>query len=829
MTSPEPGPPRDRARPALAQAAGQGPVVIEDNLEPRVRLPADALRCMVQCAEIALLVGLGLLAHATVKGIEQNVVGASQLAERKLLSGLLGLIGDMAHIALLLLPLALAVLLLVHRQARRLAEAVGTGGVAVAVVALANWLLRLPDASQLYGALTLSASHARVPVLDGYLAGLAAYVTVIGLSGRRRWRTAYWTALGFYLLASLANPKNAHVTLLSLLITLLIGSAIGSGLRYAFGSASGRPTAAEIAAALSTVDAPVTAIRRIPDTRTETRRYAAIVQDGAQRDVTVFDRDQQAADVLYRLYRRLRLKAQVSRRGPLTVEGAVERRALLTYAVEDAGVGTPRLRALIRVGPEAAVLANEHTEGATLAELDGQLNDDQLRGVWDAVLRLHRHRVTHRKLTADHILFAHPDGDPGGNPGSDHDGQILLLEPGDGDVAASDLQLRLDRVQLLAAMALAVGPDRAGDLAAEKLSRDELAAMVPLLQPVALHRTTRMELRHRKDVLPGLRKRLLGTAQESEAPPVQLERIRPRTVITLVAGVVAAYILAGQLSTASLGTVLHQADPRWVILVVALSALTYVGAAFELTGFVLERLSFFRTLLAQIAGSFVTLVTPAAVGGVALNIRYLRKSGVSPADAGSSVGVSQVIAFGLHLLMLIIFAAFTRTARAHSLRPPNWVWIALATLAAVVLIVLAIPAGRRLMRSRLAPALSQVIPRLLDIAQRPAKLAEGIGGALLLTVAYIFCLEASVLAFGGSVSLTGVAVVYLTGSAIGSAVPTPGGIGAVEAALSAGLTAAGMAGAKAIGAVLLFRLVTFWLPVPIGWVAMHYLQRHDAL
>ncbi len=823
--------------------------MIEDNLEPRVRLPADALRCMVQCAEIALLVGLGLLAHATVKGIEQNVVGASQLAERKLLSGLLGLIGDAAHIALLLLPLALAVLLLVHRQARRLSEAVGTGGVAVAVVAIINWLLRQHAASQLYGALTLSASHARVSVLDGYLAGLAAYVTVIGLSGRRRWRTAYWTALGFYLLASLADPKNAHVTLLSLLITLLIGSAIGSGLRYAFGSASGRPTAAEIAAALSTVDAPVTAMRRIADARTETRRYAATVQGGAQRDVTVFDRDQQAADALYRLYRRIRLKAQVSRSGPLTVEGAVERRALLTYAVEDAGVGTPRLRALIRVGPEAAVLANEHTDGATLAELDGQLNDDQLRRVWDAVLRLHRHRVTHRKLTADHILFTQPGADPGGdpgadsggnpgrdpggkpggNPGGDRYGQVLLLEPGDGDVAASDLQLRLDRVQLLAEMALAVGPDRAGDLAAEKLSSDELAAMVPLLQPVALHRTTRMELRHRKDVLPGLRKRLLGTAAENEAPPVQLERIRPRTLITLVAGVVAAYILIGQLSTASLGTVLHQADPSWVILLVALSALTYVGATFELTGFVLERLSFFRTMLAQIAGSFVTLVTPAAVGGVALNIRYLRKAGVSPADAGSSVGVSQVIAFGLHLLMLIIFAAFTRTARAHSLRPPNWVWIALATLAAVVLIVLAIPAGRRLLRSRLAPALSQVIPRLLDIAQRPTKLAEGIGGALLLTVAYIFCLEASVLAFGGSVALTSVAVVYLTGSAIGSAVPTPGGIGAVEAALSAGLTAAGMPGAKAIGAVLLFRLVTFWLPVPIGWVAMHYLQKHDAL
>ena len=73
------------------------------------------------------------------------------------------------------------------------------------------------------------------------------------------------------------------------------------------------------------------------------------------------------------------------------------------------------------------------------------------------------------------------------------------------------------------------------------------------------------------------------------------------------------------------------------------------------------------------------------------------------------------------------------------------------------------------------------------------------------------------------------AVVYLTGSAIGSLVPTPGGLGAIEAALSAGLTAAGMPGAAAVSAVLLYRLLTFWLPVPIGWLALKYLERRQAL
>jgi hypothetical protein len=99
-----------------------------------VRLPPDGLHCVVACVEIALLTGIGLLAHATVRGIETNVVGASQLAGRKLLTGVLGLLGVLAHLALLALPLALAVLLVIRSQPRRLAEAAGAGAGAVAVI-----------------------------------------------------------------------------------------------------------------------------------------------------------------------------------------------------------------------------------------------------------------------------------------------------------------------------------------------------------------------------------------------------------------------------------------------------------------------------------------------------------------------------------------------------------------------------------------------------------------------------------------------------------------------------------------------------------------------
>jgi uncharacterized membrane protein YbhN (UPF0104 family) len=352
---------------------------------------------------------------------------------------------------------------------------------------------------------------------------------------------------------------------------------------------------------------------------------------------------------------------------------------------------------------------------------------------------------------------------------------------------------------------------------------------VPLLQPVALARSTRHALRRRRDVLPALRKLLLAAVPGAEVAPVRLERIRLRTLLTMVATVAAAYLLAGELERESLSTVLRATDWHWGIVALALSAVTYAAAALSLSGFVADKLDFFRTVLAQLAGSFVTLVTPAAVGGAALNIRYLQRRKIPAPVAAASVGVSQVVAFVLHIVLLVIFAAVTGASAKENIQPPEWAWFVLAGLVVVALAVFAIPAARRVLRARVSPIFGQVLPQLLEVAQHPRKLALGIGGALLLSAAYIGCLEACVAAFGRSVPIASIAVVYLTGSAIGSILPTPGGLGGVEAALTAGLTAAGLPGAVAVSAVLLFRLLTFWLPVPVGWAALSYLERQQAL
>lgn len=99
------------------------------------------------------------------------------------------------------------------------------------------------------------------------------------------------------------------------------------------------------------------------------------------------------------------------------------------------------------------------------------------------------------------------------------------------------------------------------------------------------------------------------------------------------------------------------------------------------------------------------------------------------------------------------------------------------------------------------------------------------GGAMIVTLGNFLALTVSLQAFGGGVAISTIAVVYLASSVVAAAAPTPGGLGAIEAALIGGLTAAGAPSERALGAVLVFRLITFWLPILPGWIVFIRLQR----
>jgi uncharacterized protein (TIRG00374 family) len=123
----------------------------------------------------------------------------------------------------------------------------------------------------------------------------------------------------------------------------------------------------------------------------------------------------------------------------------------------------------------------------------------------------------------------------------------------------------------------------------------------------------------------------------------------------------------------------------------------------------------------------------------------------------------------------------------------------------------------------------KAVRELREALRDPARLSLSFLGALLMGLAYIVALLASVRAFGNPVSVAVAGAVYLTGTAVASAAPTPGGVGAVEAALIAGLTATGVPNDLAVPSVLVYRVATFWLAVLPGWLAFTLLTRRDVI
>ena len=170
MTSLRPGPDPDgqAGQRARVDPARADELIVVDDPARRVRWPIDLLRCLFAVLGIVALAGVGLLARATAAGVEIDAVGAG----RRLPHAVLSLLAVAATLALLLLPVALAIRQLSRRQFRQLAEAVVTALAAILVVALANAALRTGTAAQLYHAIAASGRAARATgPLDGYLAG----------------------------------------------------------------------------------------------------------------------------------------------------------------------------------------------------------------------------------------------------------------------------------------------------------------------------------------------------------------------------------------------------------------------------------------------------------------------------------------------------------------------------------------------------------------------------------------------------------------------------------------------------------------------------------
>ena len=443
--------------------------------------------------------------------------------------------------------------------------------------------------------------------------------------------------------------------------------------------------------------------------------------------------------------------------------------------------------------------------------------DEMLDEIWGQVAILRRFRIAHRDLRRANLLV-------------DEDGQPWVIDFGFSEVAASDALLDADVAQLLVALAIKVGVDRSLESAVREIGAQAVGCCLPRLQLTALSGATREALKDHPDHLADLQRRVSEVARVEAPHYEQLQRVSGKTLVTLGVLTAAMYFLIPQLSDVpGIVTQIRGARWSWLPWILVSSAITYVGATISMIGSVPARLRLGPTFVAQWASTFASRLAPSSVGGMALNVRFLQKQGIDPAVAGASVGMNSVGGFVMHMLLMLLFVVWAGKDAfgAFSLPDPKVLLYGLVGVAALSAIAFSIPVVRHAVFVKLVPLLKRSVGGVGEVVRRPSKLVGLLGGSLIVTSSYIACVYLSIEAFGGGLGFAQVGAVYLGGAALAAAAPTPGGLGAMEAALIAGFVAAGLSNTIAVPAVFLFRFATYWIPILPGWLGFSWLRKEQ--
>ncbi|MGZ4784355.1 MAG: lysylphosphatidylglycerol synthase transmembrane domain-containing protein [Acidimicrobiales bacterium] len=303
---------------------------------------------------------------------------------------------------------------------------------------------------------------------------------------------------------------------------------------------------------------------------------------------------------------------------------------------------------------------------------------------------------------------------------------------------------------------------------------------------------------------------------------------RVTTMAKVVVGALAAYLLLthlGQIAAAA--GAFARSNPFWMSAALAFAGLNYVLAAWTLGAATRIRLPLGRTVAAQLAAASANRLSPAGLGGMGLNVRDLEASGSTRSAALGAVGLGQVSSFVARLALIVGLAAATDQALPLQipLRPG---WPLILVLTAVVGLGAAALWRWRLLH-RLVAGIASAVDHIRDVASEPRRLAVLLIGSAGTGVVHAGALAACIAAVGGHLGPTDALFIYLTGSAMSAAVPSPGGVGAVEASLIAGLVHLGLPGGIAFAGVISYRLVTYWLPIVPGLVCAAFLRRRQAI
>lgn len=295
----------------------------------------------------------------------------------------------------------------------------------------------------------------------------------------------------------------------------------------------------------------------------------------------------------------------------------------------------------------------------------------------------------------------------------------------------------------------------------------------------------------------------------------QFSTSKRQVVILLLAGLL-IYALLSQLGGLHNSLRVMADSSRALLgLAVILTLSTYFFAALTYLFLALHPLRYARTVLVQFAAMSINRLVPSGVGALGANYLYLRHERHRSTEAATVIAVNNFVGFVGHALLVltsVLLLGFDLPSVS-----PHFLRGRFVIVAAVLATVLAIGllANQRLWIKVKRTSLD-VLKQLGQYAMRPGQLASALGSSMLLTTANVLTLYVCVYAVGGQLSFVPVLLAFSVGIGLGAALPTPGGLGGVEAGIVAGLVAYQLPSHTAVAAVLLFRLISYWLTLFVG-------------
>lgn len=290
--------------------------------------------------------------------------------------------------------------------------------------------------------------------------------------------------------------------------------------------------------------------------------------------------------------------------------------------------------------------------------------------------------------------------------------------------------------------------------------------------------------------------------------------------------VLALYVILPQIDEFSASwSLLKNPDRAWTGLALGLAALTYVFAALTYKMLAFRLLHLPRTILTQVAAMFMNRLLPAGIGALGTNFVYLKRQKHSTVQAGTVIAINNLLGLTGHILLLVItLLIFTENIELHPKYGENTAQIAAGLLlAGFILLTLSLTMWKERIRSVLA----DIGRQFLRYKRRKLKLGFALLSSMCLSLCNIAALYACAAAVGIELSFAAVLFIFTLGVGLGTAVPTPGGLGAFEAGLVAGFVAYEVDGSSALAAALLYRLITYWLAIAAGAIAFVFAQRRD--